>query len=119
MSECHVLIVDDDEDTRDALMAALDGAGLCLEQANDGTSGLERIARGDIDVVLLDMHLPDMSGTDFLERLAAMPAVDTRPVMLTADSRVRLIDYASGAKLLHKPVSIDELEEAVKEACAA
>ena len=120
MADCRVLIVEDDEDTRDALQEALADAGFTLEQAGDGASALSRLARGGIDVVLLDMHLPDMTGLQLLEKLAAMPeAAKTRAIMLTADSRPRVMDFARDAKVLHKPVSLDELEAAVKEACAA
>ena len=120
MSECRVLIVEDDEDTREALVEALSDAGFCIEQASDGASALSRVRRGDLDVILLDLHLPDMTGQQLLEAIAAIPeGAKLRAIMLTADSRLRVLDYAQGAKLLHKPVSLDELEEAVKEACAA
>jgi DNA-binding response OmpR family regulator len=120
MSECRVLIVEDDEDTREALREALSDAGFAIEQAGDGTAALSRVAQGGVHVVLLDMHLPDMTGQDLLEKLAAIPqAAETRTIVLTGDTRLRLLDYAQGARLLHKPVSLDELEEAVKEACAA
>ncbi|HUJ26175.1 MAG TPA: response regulator [Myxococcales bacterium] len=115
MSDCRVLIVEDDADTREALFAALEDAGFCVEQVSDGTSGLSRLAQGGVHVVLLDMHLPDMTGEEFAEK--AGDAV--RIIVLTADSRMRLLDFAGNAQVLHKPVSLDDLEEAVKEACAA
>ena len=117
MSDCRVLIVEDDADTREALCAALRDAGYCVEECADGAQGLARLQRSDapVDVILLDMHLPDMSGVAFMEKAGA----SARVIVLTADSRTRLLDFAGSAKILHKPVSLDDLEEAVREACAA
>ncbi len=40
-------------------------------------------------------------------------------LLLTGDTRTRLLDCIGAAKLLHKPISLEELEAAVREACAA
>ena len=118
---CQVLVVDDDADTRDALVAALESDQFCVEQASSGAAALERCAHlPAIDVVLLDLHMPGMKGTDVLEQLKAKPATaKARVILLTGDSRAKLIDLAGQAKVLHKPFSLDELEAAVTEACAA
>lgn len=115
MSQCRVLIVEDDTDTREALVTALEDAGFCVEQAGNGERGLARLAQGGVHVVLLDMHLPDMTGAEFASRAGQ----SVRVIVLTADSRTRLIQFAGSAKILHKPVSLSDLEEAVREACAA
>ena len=46
-------------------------------------------------------------------------AADVNVIIITADSSARLMDLARQAKLLRKPMALEELEEAVKEACAA
>jgi DNA-binding NtrC family response regulator len=116
-AECKVLIVDDDADTRDALVAALTDAGFRVEQAATGTMALECIDRSGVpDVILLDLRMPGMDGAQFLERTRGLGA---RVIMLTGDSSVRLLQFARKAKLMAKPVDLDELETAVKEACAA
>ena len=115
-AECKVLIVDDDADTRDALVAALTDAGFRVEQAATGTIALECIDRSVPDVILLDLRMPGMDGAQFLERTRGLGA---RVIMLTGDSSVRLLTFARNAKLMAKPVDLDELETAVKEACAA
>src|SRR5207248_11467961 len=112
---CQVLVVDDDADTRDALVAALESDQFCVEQASSGAAALERCAHlPAIDVVLLDLHMPGMKGTDVLEQLKAKPATaKARVILLTADSQATLIDLAGQAKVLHKPFSLDGLAAAV------
>ena len=117
VNECKVLVVDDDADTREALAIALSDAGFLVEQANDGERALERIDEdGDPDVILLDLHMPGVDGAEFLARAKATGA---RVIVLTGDSSARLTQFAREAKLLVKPIDLDQLEAAVKEACAA
>jgi CheY-like chemotaxis protein len=114
---CRVLIVDDDEDTRQALAEALTDAGFVVESFASGAEALLRMEkRGAPDVILLDLRMPGMDGEHFLERMNKSSA---RVIVLTGDSSGRLLRFARDAKLLSKPVDLDDLEEAVKEACAA
>jgi CheY-like chemotaxis protein len=115
--ECKVLVVDDDVDTREALAAALVEAGFLVEQAENGRRALERIDdNGEPDVVLCDLHMPGMGGEEFLDRLRGTAA---RVIILTGDSSARLAQFAREARLLQKPIDLEQLEAAVKEACAA
>lgn len=110
-------MVDDDADTREALADALSYAGYLVEQAGGGREALELISRSGVpDVILLDLHMPDVDGEQVLEKLRGHKA---RVVLLTADSSARVLEFAREAKLVRKPVGLDELEAAVKEACAA
>jgi CheY-like chemotaxis protein len=117
-SECKVLVVDDDVDTREALATALSDAGFQVEQAENGKQALERIDASDCepDVILCDLHMPGMDGAEFLGHLRA---TGSRVIILTGDSSVRLTRFAREARLLQKPIDLDQLESAVKEACAA
>jgi len=115
--ECKVLIVDDDLDTREALADALAAAGFLVHQASDGQGALEFIDRnGDPDVILLDFRMPGMDGAQFLERTRASRS---RVIMLTGDASARVVRLARDAKLLAKPIDLEQLEAAVKDACAA
>jgi len=114
---CRILVVDDDADTREALVDALADAGFLVDQAPSGAKALEWIDRnGEPDVILLDLRMPEMDGAQFLERTRGSSA---RVIMLTADASARLVRFARDAKLLSKPIDLDQLETAVKEACAA
>jgi CheY-like chemotaxis protein len=114
---CKVLVVDDDADTREALAEALAEAGFSVEQASDGDQALACIQQsGEPDVILLDLRMPGMDGPQFLERIRESP---TRVIVLTGDASARVVRLARDAKLLAKPLDLDKLEAAVKEACAA
>ena len=121
MIDCRVLIVDDDAKARKALAAALLDGGFLVEQVGDGAQALGRSSAGErIEVFLVDMHLPDMKAVELSKLLCAGPAgAGARVLLLSSDARTRLIDRIGAAKLLHKPFSLEDLEDAVKEACAA
>lgn len=76
-----IAIVDDDPELRELLADFLGGAGFEVALADCGARGLE-VARGGVDLVVLDVMLPDQSGLDVLRALRKQSAVPV--VMLTA-----------------------------------
>jgi PAS domain S-box-containing protein len=90
-----------------------------MEVSVTGAEAQPAIRRSLPDLVLLDMHLPDLSGQELLQRLKADPATAGIPiVVVSADATAAQIDAAlqAGASLyLTKPVSVSELLAAVDE----
>ena len=80
----HVLIVDDDGALRHALSALLNEAGYGTSQAADGPAALVELKARRVDLVLLDIGLPGMSGLDVLAQARALSEAP-RVVMMTAD----------------------------------
>jgi DNA-binding response OmpR family regulator len=80
----RVLVVDDDRALRHAVTALLQDAGYQTEQAGDGPEALNKLRQHPVDLMLLDIGLPGMSGLDVLAhaREAHSPP---RVVMMTAD----------------------------------
>ena len=79
-----ILVVEDDEDTRDFFVLLLMDAGYEVRAAGSGRGGLDQLADGPVDAAMLDLRLPDMNGLT-LSRLIheRMPRI---PIMLvTAD----------------------------------
>ena len=80
----RVLVVDDDRALRHAVTALLQDAGYQTEQAGDGPEALDKLRQHPIDLMLLDIGLPGMSGLDVLAR-AREAQLPPRVVMMTAD----------------------------------
>jgi signal transduction histidine kinase len=81
----HVLLVEDDQVDRMALRRAAsrwDGPRFSVAEAATGEDGLAQALGGEFDCVLLDFHLPDMDGIEFIERLAAAAPARPPPVMM-------------------------------------
>jgi two-component system response regulator AtoC len=65
-----VLVVDDEEPIRNVLQRMLESSGYTVETAIDGQDALYKLALGDVGIVLLDIIMPNMSGTDVLKKLS-------------------------------------------------
>lgn len=65
-----ILVVDDVRDMRDLLWAILEGAGFTCLQASSGAEMIDTLEKNtDIDLILLDINMPDMSGINAVEKL--------------------------------------------------
>lgn len=87
-----VLVVEDDQDLNDLLVEQLSRAGYSTEQAFDGRMAVQAVARGGIDLVLLDWMLPVMDGLAALTEIRKFSFVPV--LMLTA--RGQDIDIVNG-----------------------
>ncbi|WP_029895451.1 sigma-54-dependent transcriptional regulator [Desulfohalovibrio reitneri] len=107
----RVLIVDDEKPQRMMLRAVLEDAGWEVAEADGGKAALEKVAEVEPEAVLLDMRMPDMEGSEVLERLLAdRPGLPV--IMLTAYGTVGSAVEAMkrGAfDYLSKPADNDEL----------
>ena len=65
----HILVVDDDKNTRLFLRAVLEGAGYTVTTANNGLEALEVMDREHIDLAVLDIMMPKMDGYEFTKVL--------------------------------------------------
>jgi two-component system, NtrC family, response regulator len=83
-----ILIIDDEEKIRSLLARILKGEGYSVQEAGDGKSGLQKLAKSETDVVLCDVKLPDCTGLDLVERIkAANPAAEV--ILLTAYGTIK------------------------------
>ncbi|WP_269516034.1 response regulator transcription factor [Brevundimonas subvibrioides] len=88
-----ILVVDDDDSIREVIHAILTQAGFQVAVAANGEAAIALLKRSRFDLMLLDVHMPRMSG---LEVLAAMKKIaDAPPVlMVTADSQTATVREA-------------------------
>lgn len=105
MSDFSILVVDDQEDIRYALAGLLEDEGYKTLAAPDGQSALQLAAENEVDMVLLDLMLPDIDGIEVLKKI-----VNTKPdlpiVMISAhgtiESAVKAIQ-AGAYDFIEKP----------------
>jgi PAS domain S-box-containing protein len=114
MRNTRVLIVDDNAATRYALRRRLERHSLQVLEAGTGSDGLELIAREQLDALILDVNLPDMSGFDIVRQLRANPATALLPIVHVSAASIHSGDIITGleagadAYLIH-PVDPDVL----------
>jgi class 3 adenylate cyclase len=95
-----ILIADDDAVSRKLLRRLLEQDGHVVRAAADGVEALEVFADGGIDIVLLDIVMPELDGISVLERLKAQPDAKHVPVIMISaiedtDSVVRCIEIGA------------------------
>ena len=78
----QLLVVDDDEDIRALLRLLLERAGYVVDDQADGRAALRAFHKGNHDLVLLDVTMPDLDGWELLERIRDLS--DVPVLMLTA-----------------------------------
>src|SRR3954468_19086188 len=108
-----VLVVDDTEENRYVTARWLERAGHRVTLASTGAEAL-RLATGEVDLVVLDVHLPDLHGFDVARRIRSDPNTAHLPVIHLSAKLVTLEDRISGLEAganayLAQPVSPDEL----------
>lgn len=100
-----ILIVEDDPAIRDALVAALEDQGYETEASIDGGAALKRLERSRIDLVLVDVRMPVMSGPEVVDALRQRGS-DVPVVMMSAQPQRQ---HPSGVSFLQKPFDLDDL----------
>jgi two-component system phosphate regulon response regulator PhoB len=114
----NILVIDDEPDILELVRFGLTQEGYSVDTAVDGTDALAQISRRLPDLIVLDLMLPDMSGTEVCRRIRSEPSTAALPVvMLTARSEEvdRVVGFEVGADdYVTKPFSARELALRVK-----
>jgi two-component system, OmpR family, KDP operon response regulator KdpE len=105
-----VLVVDDDTQLLRALRIHLGARGYEVHTAVDGTSALRVAGERELDVVVLDLGLPDLDGTEVITALREFTTVPIIVLSARADSgdKVRALDRGAD-DYVTKPFGVDEL----------
>jgi DNA-binding response OmpR family regulator len=80
----RVLVVDDEDAMRLLFRVNLSLAGFEIVEADDGQAALERVREGDVDLVLLDVMMPGLSGFEVAERLRDDAATSRVPLVFVS-----------------------------------
>lgn len=111
-----VLIVEDDPWIRRISGELLEDEGVLIASADDGETGLALAQRLQPTVILLDLGLPRMSGSEFLTRLRGNPGLRETPVLVVSAQAVSEGVAALADGILRKPFDLIELMERIDQA---
>ncbi len=115
-----VLLVDDDDAVADTLREMLERAGVQVRRARTGKEALLILARDEFDAVFLDVRLPDISGPQIYDRLAALRPEQARRVVFVTGGLWRLDGRGLREKLppgqptLSKPCTAAQIGEVLR-----
>ena len=116
-----VLLVDDDFAILDGLSDFLEGEGYHVLSASNGIDALNQLRSGlRVDAILLDVMMPIMDGWDFRAEQLAHPSLRDIPVVVISAcgfSRDTLRHQFKAREVLSKPLELDRLLEALRNAC--
>jgi DNA-binding response OmpR family regulator len=115
-----ILVVDDDQPTRDFVAEVLEEEGYLVRSAESTTHALAAIEAESYDAVLLDLRMPGINGVE-LFRILYERSLATMPIIfMTADNKSLQELLAQGVKfILFKPFNLDTLLKCVAEALRA
>ena len=120
----RILVVDDNRVNQVVAQALLEAVGAVVALADDGRQGLDRLAAGTFDLVLMDVHMPTMDGIEALSRIRAGEGgpAGIPIIALTADGmsgeaeRLMALGFDD---VQHKPIQPAQLMRAVADWCDA
>ncbi len=117
-----VLIVDDNEMNLKLAREVLSAAGFGTLEAANGVEGIALAVEHLPDVILMDLRLPDMDGTDAARKLGAETRTTSIPVValssLPLEGGGDWLQAAGFAGWLEKPIRVDEFPDQVRSYCA-
>ena len=117
--DIRLLIVDDERDFRESAVRYFKRLGFLVDEAEDGEEALNVTMNRKFDVVILDIHMPGMSGLEVLEKLRLRDPAP-KVVMLTGGGTIE--NAVESIKLgaydfITKPAKLDDLARLVNRAC--
>src|ERR1700728_2547360 len=106
----HVLIIDDEAQIRQFVRAGMELGGYRVSEAANGSDALKEITLHPIDLVILDLALPDIDGSELLERIRAWSGVPVIILSVRAGEaeKVKLLELGADDYIV-KPFFMSEL----------
>lgn len=113
-----ILIIDDERSIRNAIREILEYEKFTVDEAEDGLSGVVKVKGGKYDVILCDIKMPKMDGSEVLERIMLL-APDTPVVMISGhgdiETAVDLLKHGA-YDYISKPLDLNRLLVSVRNA---
>ena len=111
----HVLLVEDDRDTREMYHEYLSYSGMVVTDAATGRRALERVAEHRPDVVVTDIAMPEMDGLELSRQLRAGPTTRDVPIIAVSGQASEHAREAGADVVLEKPCEPDKLLHVIQD----
>lgn len=108
-----ILVVEDDDDVREAMKIGLESRGYNVKEAGNGYEALDVISHEHPDLMILDLMMPKMNGWEVLEQMKQQH-IDDVPVCVISALSDRAPDHVS---VLNKPFQLRDLVAMVERMC--
>ena len=114
----RILYIEDNPENRLLMRRVLIAEGYVVEEAHDGTSGLQKVAESPPDLILIDINLPEIDGYEITARLKQLPHMTGVPVIavtanvMKGDREKTLAAGCDG--YIQKPIDIDLLPSQIE-----
>ena len=116
-----VLVIDDSALMRSMVIKTLRLSGLPMRevhQAGNGEEGLQVLERSWIDLIVVDINMPQMNGEEFINRLHEDPAIGHLPILVisseSSEARIKRLEE-KGVRFVHKPFTPEMVGAAARE----
>lgn len=116
LTDCKILMVDDEEDFLATMVKYMQRKKFSVATATTGEAGIKWLMENPVDVVVLDIRLPDLSGLDVLRAMRQQKGMDFEIIILSghAHTDIALEAMKAGAsEFLLKPCAVDDLLERI------
>jgi CheY-like chemotaxis protein len=108
-----VLVVDDDEDTRESLAEAIALEGYRVRKAGDGAQAIGLMLLAAPDLVLLDLMMPGMNGWQVLEKMERDPRLMRIPVFIVT-AVPNVLGVRTGYPIFTKPLHVGRMMRTIR-----
>jgi YesN/AraC family two-component response regulator len=118
--EKTLLVVDDEEGIRSALLILLEDYGYYVITAEDGREALDKLNHVKVDLVITDILMPEMDGLELIANLRKLnPEIRCLAVSGGDPTYLKVGEYLGADRILEKPFSKDELHGIIVELLGA
>jgi len=113
-----ILYVEDNPDNRSLIRRVLEAEGYAVVEAVNAKQALEKLESTDIDLVLMDINMPDMDGYTLtariksIEKFSKIPIVAVTANVMRGDREKSLVAGCDG--YIQKPIDIDTLSQQIE-----
>jgi len=116
MKTKNILVVDDERDVAEFMKDLLEDNGYSVTVAYDGAEAMQKIQNAPPDLILLDLQMPEATGTDLYRKLRHRSDLKDIPVIIVSGLAGKNIAVTKSVKVIDKPPEEEEILAEIRKA---